>query len=79
MGKEGTSAIQMLVPYMYVQGISLVITVPADGLAPNGARPSTGTVMTEKLDICWFKSFGFQLFYIAFVEWMTSVKIVDEI
>ena len=26
----------------------LVITVPADGLAPTGARPSAGLVMTMK-------------------------------
>ena len=41
--------------YMYiyicvcVQNLNLVITVPADALAPNGARPSAGTVLTEKL------------------------------
>ena len=29
----------------------LVITVPADGLAPNGARPSAGTVLTIKLNM----------------------------
>ena len=27
----------------------LVITVPADGLAPYGARPSAGTVLTKML------------------------------
>ena len=30
---------------------NLVITVPADGLAPNGARPSADTVLTTKIDI----------------------------
>ena len=29
----------------------MVITVSADALAPNGARPSAGTVLTEKLDM----------------------------
>ena len=30
---------------------NLVISVPADALAPNGARPSAGTVLTANLDI----------------------------
>ena len=30
-------------------GPSLIINVPADDLAPNGARSSAGTVMKEKL------------------------------
>ena len=29
----------------------IVIAVHADGLAPNGARPSVGTVLTTKSDI----------------------------
>ena len=28
-------------------GMDLVITVPADALAPNGARPSAETVLTD--------------------------------
>ena len=39
---------------IYLQGPYFVIAVPADGLAPLGARPSAGTVMTEKLDIYFF-------------------------
>ena len=42
-------------------GPNLVTTVPADGLAPGGARPSAGTVLTEKLH--WFSSkcfYGYQ-------------------
>ena len=40
-------------------GPKFIITLPADGLTPNSARPSTGTVLTEKLDMfsfkfCWF-------------------------
>ena len=31
-----------------IQDTNLVIIVPADGLAPSGARPSAGTVMTTK-------------------------------
>ena len=30
---------------------NFVINVPADGLIPNGARPSAGTVLTEKLNL----------------------------
>ena len=32
----------------------LVITVPANGLAPNGARPSADTVLTTKLDLIYW-------------------------
>ena len=32
----------------YIQDRNLAITAPADALAPNGARPSAGTVLTEK-------------------------------
>ena len=35
----------MKVP-MFIHDQNLLITVPADGLAPNGARPSAGTVIT---------------------------------
>ena len=42
----------MPVPYMYIYlymwASDLVITVPADVQAPNGARPSATTVLTEK-------------------------------
>ena len=31
---------------MYMQDLNLAITVTADGLAPNGAKPSAGTVVT---------------------------------
>ena len=31
----------------------MVITSPADGLAPNGARPSAGAVLTTMLHIFW--------------------------
>ena len=31
------------------QGMNMVITVPEDGLAPNGARPSSGTVLITRL------------------------------
>ena len=30
---------------------NLVTTVPVDGVAPIGARPSAGTVLTTKLDV----------------------------
>ena len=37
----------------------LGITVPADGLAPLGARPSANTMMTIKFDLIFRKSFGY--------------------
>ena len=40
---------------VYIQHSDLVITVSADGLATNGARPPTGTVLTAKLDLCTSK------------------------
>ena len=36
---------------MHVQDPKLVITVPADGLAPNGARPSAVTLTAKVLQI----------------------------
>ena len=35
-------------PDIYLLNLNLVITVPADGLAPKGARPSAGKVLTTK-------------------------------
>ena len=35
----------------YIWDLILIITVPADALAPNGARPLAGTGMTTKLHI----------------------------
>ena len=37
---------------LYIHVGNLVITVPADVLAPKGARPSAGTVLTSKLCQC---------------------------
>ena len=34
---------------VYVWNLDLVTTVPADGLAPNGARPSAGIVLTTDI------------------------------
>ena len=36
---------------LYVVDLNIAITVAADGLAPDGARPSAGTVLTTKLDM----------------------------
>ena len=33
----------------------MVIAMPADGLAPNGARPSAGTALTGKLRMSSYK------------------------
>ena len=40
---------------VYVQGMNSVITAPADGLTPNGAMPSAGTVLTKKLRHVFFQ------------------------
>ena len=37
--------------FLSLNELNLVITVPSDGLAPNGVRPSEGTVLTTKWDI----------------------------
>ena len=39
---------------IYIQDLTLVITVPADALAPAGARASAGIVMTIKLNSAKF-------------------------
>ena len=44
----------MYLRYIY-KGLNLVITVPADGLAPNGARPTAGTVLITKLVMIFTK------------------------
>ena len=36
---------------IYMADTNMVITVPADVLAPDVTRPSAGMVLTEKLDI----------------------------
>ena len=36
---------------MLIRGSNLIISMPADVLAPGGARPSAGTMMVTKLDI----------------------------
>ena len=51
----------------------LVITVPADGLAPNGARPSAGAVLTATLDMLASK----YLWLMARLSDTTRCKIQD--
>ena len=43
----------------YIQDLELVIIVSADGLAPPGARPSAGTMMTTKTGILHSSSIPF--------------------
>ena len=45
--------------HIYIRDVNLVITVPADGLAPNGARPSAGKVLMTIM-ICFLPSFDDQ-------------------
>ena len=43
--------------FVYIKDLNLVITVPADDLAPNGARSSAGIVMIIKSDMVFFVLF----------------------
>ena len=36
---------------VFIRNLNFAITVSADGLAPNGARPSAGTVLATELDM----------------------------
>ena len=54
--------------------LNLVITVPSDGLAPNGARPSEGTVLTTKWDI-----HNIYIKYWAIFIWSNMFKTADAI
>ena len=69
---------------MYIQDSTLVITVAADALIPNGARPSADTVLTSKVMTCFLPKFV-QLLMIkniklsTFLDQMTSVKMSNEI
>ena len=47
---------------IYIQAVNVVITVPTDVLAPAGARPSAGTVLTENLIWCPWCFAGFKRF-----------------
>ena len=50
--------------YVYIWYQNYVITVPADGLAPNGARPSAGIVLTaENISHVFFYFYSFFLFF----------------
>ena len=47
--------ITKILDILYIQDQNLVITMPADDLAPLGAKPSAGTMYTTKLDMCSYK------------------------
>ena len=58
-----------------VQGMNSVVTAPADRLAPNGARPSAGTVLTKKLRHVLFQvSPAFDDFVTLFMDWWHNPK-----
>ena len=50
------------------RALIMIITVPADGLAPNGARPSAGTVLTIKLDVSSYTFLWLWLFQMTFYQ-----------
>ena len=71
---------QLLVPQDNRRYQALVITVTADGLAPNGARPSVATVMTTKsvmflVECLWLLMISKK----KIVDQMTSSKMADQI
>ena len=43
---------------VYQQDTEMVIIVPADDLAPDGARSSAGTMITTNLDVIFFSTFS---------------------
>ena len=47
---------------MYLQDINLVITVTADGLEPNDAKPSADTVLTANLEVFIISFIAFNSF-----------------
>ena len=49
-------------PYLYVEG-NMIITVPAIGIAPHGAKPSADKMMTVTFDEGIFGCQWFQNFY----------------
>ena len=58
----------------FIWDLHPIITVPADGLAPHGARPrpSAGSVMTGPVNILWMKLFG-QRWCQAIIFWLDDV------
>ena len=44
---------------VHIYGLVLVIAVPADALAPGGARPSADTLFITKPHMRTFKVFGY--------------------
>ena len=61
--------------HICIQNLNLAITVPADGLAPNGARPSAGTVLTANYHI----SFTVLLMINEFDYIFLSLEVVSSI
>ena len=61
---------------IYVQDPTLIITVPADVLAPIGARTSAGTVIPEKNK---YHFYGYQWLCMACVGYMVPFKMANNI
>ena len=59
-----TQTLQVPIPHIYIQ--NWVITVPADVLAPNGARASADTVLTEQWDMFSSKFLQFSMIFFCF-------------
>ena len=64
--------------FLCIQCPNIVITVPADVLAPNGARPSAGTVMTIKLWGFLHIFTSCQCFCVVSLDQLTSFKMFNK-
>ena len=59
--------------------MNFFITVPADGLAPNGARPSAGTVLIMMLDMSCSEILWLSMILKIWIDQITSFKFACEI
>ena len=63
------------VGFLHLQNLKSVITVPANGLAPNGARPFAGTAMSTKLFMIYSK----KLWIIFFINFPDQTVLIIQI
>ena len=53
----------------------IAITVPADGLAPNGARPSAGTVITKFVSLMNMGVVLAELIFKGILDWCPILQL----
>ena len=67
---------------MYIQSLYFIITVPTDGLAPHGARPSAGTVSGsdyKKTHVLCQISVAIIDFWVTTLDQIISSKVANKI